>query len=74
MRPASSTRTTWPSRAKRSCHLPRSACWARTEAYDHCNFTVLDGGEAEKVARFRELLLAMSYADATVRRCWISKG
>lgn len=40
---------------------------ARTEAYDHCNFTVLDGVESEKVARFRELLLGMSYADAEVR-------
>jgi phosphonate transport system substrate-binding protein len=40
---------------------------AQTEAYDHCNFTVLDGVEPEKVARFRELLLAMSYADADVR-------
>lgn len=40
---------------------------AQTEAYDHCNFTVLDGVEGEKVARFRELLLAMSYADAGVR-------
>jgi ABC-type phosphate/phosphonate transport system substrate-binding protein len=40
---------------------------AQTEAYDHCNFSVLDGVEAEKVARFRELLLARSYADAEVR-------
>jgi phosphonate transport system substrate-binding protein len=40
---------------------------AQTELYDHCNFTVLDGVEPEKVARFRELLLAMSYADAEVR-------
>jgi ABC-type phosphate/phosphonate transport system substrate-binding protein len=40
---------------------------AVTEPYDHCNFTVLDGVEPEKVARFRELLLAMSYADAEVR-------
>lgn len=40
---------------------------AQTDAYDHCNFTVLEGVEADKVARFRELLLAMSYADAQVR-------
>jgi phosphonate transport system substrate-binding protein len=40
---------------------------AQTELYDHCNFTVLDGVEPEKVARFRALLLAMSYADADVR-------
>ena len=40
---------------------------AQTEAYDHCNFTVLDGVEPQNVGRFRELLLAMSYADAEVR-------
>src|SRR5688572_30257282 len=40
---------------------------AQTDPYDHCNFTVLDGVEPEKVARFRELLLAMSYADAEIR-------
>src|SRR5262245_60289366 len=40
---------------------------AQTEAYDHCNFTVLDGVEPEKVVRFREQLLAMSYADPEVR-------
>jgi ABC-type phosphate/phosphonate transport system substrate-binding protein len=37
---------------------------AQTGKYDHCNFTVLDGAD---VARFRELLLSMSYADAAVR-------
>ncbi len=40
---------------------------AQTELYDHCNFTVLDGVEPEKIGRFRELLLAMSYADPEVR-------
>lgn len=40
---------------------------AQTDLYDHCNFTVLDGVEPESVARFRELLLAMSYADPDVR-------
>jgi len=40
---------------------------ARTPPYDHCNFTVLDGAPSEPVARFRELLLGMSYADAEVR-------
>ena len=40
---------------------------AQTDAYDHCNFTVLEGVEPETVARFRELLLTMSYADAEVR-------
>ena len=40
----------------------------RTGAYDHCNFTVLDGAPEESVERFRGLLLSMSYADAAVRR------
>jgi ABC-type phosphate/phosphonate transport system substrate-binding protein len=40
---------------------------AQTPAYDHCNFTVLDGVQPEKVARFCELLLAMSYGDPDVR-------
>jgi ABC-type phosphate/phosphonate transport system substrate-binding protein len=40
---------------------------ANTAAYDHCNFTVLDGAPAEQVHRFRELLLGMSYADPEVR-------
>jgi ABC-type phosphate/phosphonate transport system substrate-binding protein len=38
----------------------------QTAPYDHCNFTVLDGGPPSS-ARFRELLLAMSYEDARVR-------
>lgn len=41
---------------------------AETPPYDHCNFTVLDGAPAAEVARFRELLLAMSYEDPKVRR------
>lgn len=41
---------------------------AQTPSYDHCNFTVLDGAPAAAVARFRELLLDMSYADPQVRR------
>jgi ABC-type phosphate/phosphonate transport system substrate-binding protein len=40
---------------------------SRTGAYDHCNFTVLDGAPAVPVARFRELLLSMSYDDASAR-------
>ena len=40
---------------------------ARTAAYDHCNFTVIDAVQAENVARFRDLLLQMSYADPEVR-------
>src|SRR5215468_1300395 len=37
----------------------------QTEPYDHCNFTVLTDTPA--IARFRELLLAMSYDDPVVR-------
>jgi ABC-type phosphate/phosphonate transport system substrate-binding protein len=49
--------------------IPASATrvLAQTAAYDHCNFTVLDGVRPEQVARFRDLLLNMSYADAEVR-------
>ena len=48
---------------------------AQTPAYDHCNFTVLDGAPREPVARFRELLLGMSYARCRAcARCSISKG
>jgi ABC-type phosphate/phosphonate transport system substrate-binding protein len=38
-----------------------------TAVYDHCNFTVIDDVQFEKVARFRELLLQMSYGDPNVR-------
>ncbi len=40
---------------------------AQTGTYDHCNFTVFDDAPAPQVARFRELLLAMRYSDASVR-------
>jgi phosphonate transport system substrate-binding protein len=40
---------------------------SETAPYDHCNFTVLDGAPST-VDRFCELLFAMSYDDATVRR------
>ena len=38
----------------------------QTAPYDHCNFTTIDGGPPA-IARFRELLLAMSYDDPRVR-------
>ena len=41
---------------------------AQTPPYDHCNFTVLDGAPERALARFRELLLGMSYDDPAVRR------
>jgi phosphonate transport system substrate-binding protein len=49
--------------------IPSSATriLTQTPGYDHCNFTVFEGVEPEKVARFRELLLAMSYGDPDVR-------
>jgi phosphonate transport system substrate-binding protein len=39
---------------------------AHTAPYDHCNFTILDGAPPS-IAKFRELLLAMSYDDPQVR-------
>ena len=39
----------------------------QTPPYDHCNFTVLDDAPADRIDRFVELLLAMSYADPAVR-------
>jgi ABC-type phosphate/phosphonate transport system substrate-binding protein len=50
---------TWPSVSVRVL--------GRTPAYDHCNFTVLDGAPADLVARFTELLLGMRYDDPQVR-------
>jgi ABC-type phosphate/phosphonate transport system substrate-binding protein len=38
----------------------------QTGAYDHCNFTVLDNPHPH-TAKFTELLLGMSYDDATLR-------
>jgi ABC-type phosphate/phosphonate transport system substrate-binding protein len=38
----------------------------QTAPYDHCNFTILDGAPPS-IAKFRELLLAMSYDDPRVR-------
>lgn len=38
----------------------------QTALYDHCNFTVVDGGPPS-IGRFRELLLGMSYDDPAVR-------
>ena len=40
---------------------------AQTPPFDHCNMTVLDGAPPDQVARLRELLLTMSYADPEVR-------
>jgi phosphonate transport system substrate-binding protein len=40
---------------------------AQTPVCDHCNFTILDDAPAVPVARFRDLLLGMSYGDAEIR-------
>jgi ABC-type phosphate/phosphonate transport system substrate-binding protein len=40
---------------------------ARTNHFDHCNFTVSDRAPVALVARFRDLLLEMSYDDPDVR-------
>ncbi len=49
--------------------LPASATRivARTGNFDHCNFTVSPGADEKQIARFTELLLAMSWDDAQVR-------
>lgn len=49
--------------------LPASATRivARTGHYDHCNFTVSPGADENQIARFTELLLAMSWDDPQVR-------
>jgi ABC-type phosphate/phosphonate transport system substrate-binding protein len=39
----------------------------QTAPYDHCNFTVIGDPSVPKIARFRQLLLAMSYDDPAVR-------
>jgi len=49
--------------------LPRgkSRILTQTRTFDHCNFTVLDGAPADRVAKFKELLLSMRYDDPAVR-------
>ncbi|MGC1269016.1 MAG: PhnD/SsuA/transferrin family substrate-binding protein [Croceibacterium sp.] len=45
----------------------QSRVLAETAPFDHCNFTVLDGAPDDLVARFVDLLIAMSFADPAVR-------
>lgn len=40
---------------------------ARTDPYDHCNFTTSPGAPADRVDRFVELLLGMQWSDPEVR-------
>ena len=74
MRPASSMRTTWRSLEKGAYRQPQPESSPRHRAYDHCNFTVLDGVQSEKVARFCELLLGCRTAMPKCARFSISKG
>ena len=46
----------------------------QTPPYDHCNFTVLDGGPDELVDRFTTLLLEMRYDDPAVRPLMEQEG
>ncbi len=46
----------------------------QTPPYDHCNFTVLDDAPRALIDRFVELLFAMSYDDAEVRRLFDLEG
>lgn len=39
----------------------------QTGRYDHCNFTIFDDAPRAQIAKFRELLLGMSYDDPVVR-------
>lgn len=39
-----------------------------TDPYDHCNMTIGPSADPEETARFGELLLAMSYDDASLRQ------
>jgi phosphonate transport system substrate-binding protein len=56
--------------------LPRgiTTVLARTDAYDHCNFTALDDAPAELIETFRAVLLSMSYADPDVRQLFDLEG
>lgn len=49
--------------------LPRAATrvLAQTGAYDHCNFTALDGAPQRLIERFTALLFSMRYDDPAVR-------
>jgi ABC-type phosphate/phosphonate transport system substrate-binding protein len=45
----------------------KSRVLTQTSPFDHCNFTVLDDAPTDRIARFKELLLSMSYEDPIVR-------
>lgn len=47
---------------------------ARTPAYDHCNFTVIDTASSHLIDLFRSLLLDMSYSDPEVRPLFDLEG
>lgn len=45
----------------------RTTVLARTPAFDHCNFTTSPGAPADLMARFEQLVRAMSFDDPQVR-------
>lgn len=45
----------------------RTRVLAQTPAYDHCNFTVTARAAGPRIEQLHRLLMAMSYADASVR-------
>lgn len=45
----------------------RTRVLAQTPAFDHCNFTATERANAAQIEKLDRLLLAMSYADASVR-------
>jgi phosphonate transport system substrate-binding protein len=38
-----------------------------TPYFDHCNFTVIEGHRTEEMAKFKDLLIGMSYEDPKIR-------
>ena len=56
--------------------LPKGATrvLTQTSRFDHCNFTVISSAPHRPVARFRDLLFAMSYDDPKVRSLMDMEG
>ena len=56
--------------------LPKGATriLTQTSRFDHCNFTVISSAPHPPVARFRDLLFAMSYDDPKVRSLMDMEG
>ncbi len=56
--------------------LPQGATrvLSQTSRFDHCNFTVISSAPHWSVARFRDLLFAMSYADPKIQHLMDMEG